>query len=803
MATLYPTLSAQVQTGAVDVSVTSAAGGAGQTVSYTGVTDSARVWNQDTNHKIEYQVGSGSWVSLDPNKEAVLDIDMSATTIKLRLSEFAPTGRAVQVIYNAKPHGVLVPDAEGMPMTLNNPALITWEPSPGLSSASANRLALQALLLGGNKIINVVGQGTYWFDDTMVVYSDTELVINAGVEIKLTGGAARRMLVNSAFQSPIFTPISSITATGNLITATKPGHPFVVGQWIFVEGVGARGYNGCVRVHTVTADSYSYFSPIAPTNLSPAVYAGPAMTGLTWAMQACPADVNITIRGGGTINWNGANQTFPPNIDTYAVLLHRVYSPKIYDITGKGALKYMFCVAGSNGLRARSIQIDTLSDGFNVEMPCFNAVVDGVSGIAGDDFVSILCGDTQPKTFTVGDGHNIVVNNLKSEGPGSLAAIKMAGCAPFVFDEVHGANITGTGRLSATIAIIDDLDMVGGSIGNVSFTNINRHITGASTNGEILQMRMTGLGGRIRIKNAAYNGTAGMGIRVDSAANIDSLDIDITCDKAVPALPLVQVFGTVSEVRQRVCTGPLFAGYIGQTAGAANVGVWFASGVWAGTTSAKGLYHSAGTISRVAYTGVMLTNVRTLYESESGAANDAIILMNNVAISGGLGLALLRRGASVYMDNVAAAYTQQAIIDSNNAFTVNAYCGASCTYSGNVFSNGAANTINVYGLSRIGAPGFSATPTFTLDNNNIINLGVMTANITAMTLARLPPAGERVVITLTQDGVGGRKVAWPASVVFPVPWVDAVATTDAGKKCTVSLVSSGTQLIAAPSKWAA
>jgi len=120
MATLYPTLSAQVQTGTVDVSVTSAAGGAGQTVSYTGVTDSARVWNQDTNHKIEYQVGSGSWVSLDPNKEAVLDIDMSATTIKLRLSEFAPTGRAVQVIYNAKPHGVLVPDAEGRPATFDD-----------------------------------------------------------------------------------------------------------------------------------------------------------------------------------------------------------------------------------------------------------------------------------------------------------------------------------------------------------------------------------------------------------------------------------------------------------------------------------------------------------------------------------------------------------------------------------------------------------------------------------------------------------------------------------------------------------
>jgi len=113
MSTSYPVISAKVETGTVDISVTSASGGAGQAISYTGVTDSAVLWNQDTNFALEYKVGSGDWVSLAPNKQATFDVDMSATTIRLRLAAFAPTARAAQLIYSPKPHGVFVPDAEG------------------------------------------------------------------------------------------------------------------------------------------------------------------------------------------------------------------------------------------------------------------------------------------------------------------------------------------------------------------------------------------------------------------------------------------------------------------------------------------------------------------------------------------------------------------------------------------------------------------------------------------------------------------------------------------------------------------
>ena len=671
-----------------------------------------------------------------------------------------------------------------------------------VSAAATNTAILQAAL-NARGLVYVRTPGTVWVSDTLLCYSDTEISISAKTTIKLTDGTARNLLVNNAFRNPVFTPITSITASGNYVTATQAGHPFTVGQWVFVEGVGARGYNGTVRIAAVTSSTYSYYSPIAPTNLAPTVYTGPAMSGLTWAMQACPADTNITITGPGTIDWNGLNQTFPNNIDTYGVILHRIYNPQVRNITGKNALKYMFCIAGSYGLRADNIALDTLSDGFDIEMPCFNASINGVSGISGDDFVSILCGDTQPKTFTVGDGFNIVVRDIEPQGPTSMAAIKLAGCAPFIFDEVHGSNIGGTGRLSAAIAIIDDLNMVGGSIGNVSFENINHNIQGASTNGEILQMRMTGTGGRIKIRNAVYNGTAGMGIRVDSVSSFDELDVELICDKAVTGLPLVNVYGTISKVVQRVSTGAAFAGYVGQCSSSAVIGAWNASGMWKGTSVAKGVYQSGGAISKIAFNDVDIDTVRALYEFETAATLDATVYMNNISAANGLGLALMRRGGDMYFNNVKASYSQQAIIDTNNTITINAYFGANCNFGTNVFTNGAANTINARGLNKTAVIGFGATPTFTFNNGNIINFGTLTANVTGMTFARIPPAGEQVVFNFTQDATAGRTITWPATAIFPTAWVDAVTTTDANKKCTVTFRSNGTQLIAqGANKWA-
>ena len=663
------------------------------------------------------------------------------------------------------------------------------------SKAPANWVAIQSAF-NNQGIVRLTVPGVIWVDTTLIIRSHTKLEIGPLTTLKLTGGTARNLIINQAFASPVFTNITSLTASGNYVTVTSAGHPFTVGQWVNVEGVGALGYNGTHRIAAADANTYSYYSPLTPTNLAPAVYTGPIQDGGTWVMRATPADVNIRITGGGTIDWNGQNQTFPPTIATYGVILHRVYAPHVEDVWLKNALKYAICVAGSAGLRARAVRLDTLSDGFDVMAPTFNAQISGVSGSSGDDFVSILCGDTQKKTFSVGDVVDVSVQDIDSQGPTSMCAIKLAGCAPFIFDEVHGRNIGGTGRINASVAIIDDVDMVGGLIGNVSFHNISRRLSGTTYYGEMLNMRMTGSARKISV-SGTYNGTSVAAVRVDPGVTLGQLDVDVQCEVAATGLPLVQILGTVNEVNQRGSTGPNFAGHLGRAISATCVVAnWRLSGDYRGTTAAKGLYHTEGTVTTMSVNGVALVNVRGVYESEAPAANDVRLLANNVTLTGGLGLALLRRGASVHMSNLyATGITSQLITDSNNGFTVNAYFGADVVSSNSLFANGASNTINAYGLTRSTTISYSTTPTFTLCNNPVINFGGLTGDVTSMTLNRIPPAGEKVTFIISQDATGSRQITWPAACIFPAAFVQAAAGS-ASKKTIVNFLSTGTQLVA-------
>lgn len=65
------------------VSVTSAAGGAGQTVAITTPTVGAELKN-GLDGPIEYQVGAAGWLFLDTGAGVLLPINLAYTTLKLR-----------------------------------------------------------------------------------------------------------------------------------------------------------------------------------------------------------------------------------------------------------------------------------------------------------------------------------------------------------------------------------------------------------------------------------------------------------------------------------------------------------------------------------------------------------------------------------------------------------------------------------------------------------------------------------------------------------------------------------------------
>lgn len=68
----------------------------------------------------------------------------------------------------------------------------------------------------------------------------------------------------------------------------------------------------------------------------------------------------------------------------------------------------------------------------------------------------------------------------------------------------------------------------------------------------------------------------------------------------------------------------------------------------------------------------------------------------------------------------------------------------------------------------VAAVAFSATPTFDMTNVNNFKFGVLTANVTAITVSGWTASKDQTIkVRFQQDATGGRTVAWPAGWKWP------------------------------------
>lgn len=88
-----------------------------------------------------------------------------------------------------------------------------------------------------------------------------------------------------------------------------------------------------------------------------------------------------------------------------------------------------------------------------------------------------------------------------------------------------------------------------------------------------------------------------------------------------------------------------------------------------------------------------------------------------------------------------------------------------------------------------------AAPAWDLNLGNVASLATgANATVTLGAPANVPQAGMQCQITITQDGTGGRTVAWNAAYIFPTAFSNTGNT--ANKKTTVVFTSDGTALVA-------
>lgn len=117
MATKQVNITAEVDSTLLQISVIAAAGSAGTALPISTATSAVMLTNTGMNGGVEYQVGSGAWTYLEKNEGNVVNADLSATTIKLRLIADGAAAVPVDVTYDTIPAFKVYPGGPNLPGT--------------------------------------------------------------------------------------------------------------------------------------------------------------------------------------------------------------------------------------------------------------------------------------------------------------------------------------------------------------------------------------------------------------------------------------------------------------------------------------------------------------------------------------------------------------------------------------------------------------------------------------------------------------------------------------------------------------
>jgi hypothetical protein len=134
-------------------------------------------------------------------------------------------------------------------------------------AATANHAAIQAELDAGG-LVQILAPGTYYINKTLLVPSYTELRMAPGARLKKYGGLNQFHLIRNKYaQNGCY--VNGATVSGGEITINDYGHPWEVGDQVYVEGMLTNTtLNGAKTVTaTVPGVSWTYAASGAnPTN---------------------------------------------------------------------------------------------------------------------------------------------------------------------------------------------------------------------------------------------------------------------------------------------------------------------------------------------------------------------------------------------------------------------------------------------------------------------------------------------------------------------------------------------------------
>lgn len=314
-----------------------------------------------------------------------------------------------------------------------------------VATAAENLLAIQSALdVGGLVTLSV--PGVYLISSRLVIGDNTYFKLGHGVTIKLVGGTVNNMLVTDGFNR--FTGGSTYSGTltwtsGKTVSLAWTAHGLSKGDYVFIYSstLSPSNFIGCFPVNTVTDADNVVLTLHRTPNASP-----------IGTVTVIKANQNITVDGG---TWD---MDYPTNafgsdpLARMAIVMGAVAHSKVLNVTGKNCAKYVVEVAGVFDFEVKNLDAyDTASDILKVYGPAVLGKVENVTGVAGDDAVSIQTKEPVAYVsymFCWGDCQNIHVKGVDASTPGNICAAFMSVneyCGGLVFEDISGYSSAQSG----------------------------------------------------------------------------------------------------------------------------------------------------------------------------------------------------------------------------------------------------------------------------------------------------------------------------------------------------------------------
>ncbi|MCY1968737.1 hypothetical protein OW776_26135, partial [Klebsiella pneumoniae] len=341
---------------------------------------------------------------------------------------------------------------------------------PGPSGNSATDTARLQSSLEKRGTILCLNPGTYYYNATSTIRSNTRLVIGHGVTWeKDVDSVWGPFIQNAAYSNPRYA-VTSMTVSTNYSDPWKdnvrssglsaylnivcPGHGFSAGDYVAFYGAVEFGFDGIMKVVSVTDDD----NFVAEAHNLPK---GTSATYDAWAngLFCFKADENISVEIYGRLDGKctqlkaSGEPSDTMKLYLMGMIFHGIMNGSLYINSIRRMRKYSALIANVRNFVVPFANIDNYSDGLHFMPPYIGVHIKTITGAGGDDIFALTGGDFSHYEISRGHGYDIKCDKLIPEN--ALCGVKITGNAPYKFWNINIDEIAGLTQTEVIKAIYD------------------------------------------------------------------------------------------------------------------------------------------------------------------------------------------------------------------------------------------------------------------------------------------------------------------------------------------------------------